>query len=249
MGVALVTGGAKRIGAEICRALAKDGHSVIIHYLNSTEAATSLCEELNNVSKSATIKADLEDLEDVNSLLLKASQIFGPIDILINNASLFEYDNISSLDSERFNRSIAINTFAPMLLTKAFSEQSFQRQGCIINLLDQKLQNPNPDYLSYTASKTALAGLVEPLAIGLAPDIRVNGIAPGLTLPSPHAPVSEFEKIHDQTPLGRGTKPQDIADAVIFLVGAQSVTGQVLFVDGGERLNPRDTDVLFGRGE
>lgn len=249
MGVALVTGGAKRIGAEICRALANNGHSVIIHYRNSVEAATSLSEELNNVSKSATIRADLEEADDVKSLLPKAAQIFGPIDILINNASMFEYDTIDSLNSDRFNRSIATNTLAPILLIQAFAEQSLEGPGCIINLLDQKLENPNPDYLSYTASKTALAGLVEPLAIGLAPGIRVNGIAPGLTLPSPHAPVSEFEKLHDKTPLGRGATARDISEAVVFLIGAQSVTGQVLFVDGGERLHPRDTDVLYGRGE
>jgi NAD(P)-dependent dehydrogenase (short-subunit alcohol dehydrogenase family) len=249
MGVALITGGAKRIGAEICRALASDGHSVIIHYRNSVEAATELSEELNKVSKSAIIRADLEKIDDVKSLLLKAVKFFGPIDILINNASMFEYDNIESINSDLFNRSIATNTLAPILLIQAFAEQSLEAQGCIINLLDQKLENPNQDYLSYTASKTALAGLIEPLAIGLAPAIRVNGIAPGLTLPSPHASVSEFEKLHDKTPLGRGATPRDISEAVVFLIGAQSVTGQVLFVDGGERLQPRDTDVLYGRGE
>lgn len=249
MGVALVTGGAKRIGAEICRALANEGHSIIIHYRSSGEAAKELSEELNKVSKSATIMADLENFDDAKSLLPKAVKIFGPIDILINNASMFEYDNIKSLNSDLFNRSIATNTLAPILLIQAFGEQSLDEQGCIINLLDQKLENPNPDYLSYTASKTALAGLVEPLAIGLAPEIRVNGIAPGLTLPSPHASVSEFEKLHDKTPLGRGATARDISEAVVFLIGAKSVTGQVLFVDGGERLHPRNTDVLYGRGE
>jgi NAD(P)-dependent dehydrogenase (short-subunit alcohol dehydrogenase family) len=249
MGVALVTGGAKRIGAEICRALASNGHSVIIHYRNSVEAATELSEELNKVSKSVIIRADLEDSEQAKTLLDKAAKIFGPIDILINNASMFEYDHIDSLNIDLFNRSIATNTLAPILLIQAFAKQSLEAQGCIINLLDQKLENPNQDYLSYTASKTALAGLVEPLAIGLAPAIRVNGIAPGLTLPSPHASVSEFERLHDKTPLGRGATPSDISEAVVFLIGAQSVTGQVLFVDGGERLHPRDTDVLYGRGE
>jgi NAD(P)-dependent dehydrogenase (short-subunit alcohol dehydrogenase family) len=249
MGVALVTGGAKRIGAEICRALASNGHSIIIHYRNSVEEATELSEELNKVSKSAIIRADLENLDEVKSLLPKAVKFFGHIDILINNASMFEYDNIKSINSDLFNRSIATNTLAPILLIQAFAEQSLEAQGCIINLLDQKLENPNQDYLSYTASKTALAGLVEPLAIGLAPAIRVNGIAPGLTLPSPHASVSEFKKLHDKTPLGRGATPRDISEAVVFLISAQSVTGQVLFVDGGERLQPRDTDVLYGRGE
>ncbi len=249
MGVALVTGGAKRIGAEICRTLASNGHSVIIHYRNSVEAATELSEELNKVSKSTIIRADLEKIDDVKSLLIKAVKLFGPIDILINNASMFEYDNIESINSDLFNRSIATNTLAPLLLIQAFAEQSLEAQGCIINLLDQKLENPNQDYISYTASKTALAGLIEPLAIGLAPKFRVNGIAPGLTLPSPHASVSEFEKLHDKTPLGRGATPRDISEAVVFLIGAKSVTGQVLFVDGGERLHPRDTDVLYGRGE
>jgi NAD(P)-dependent dehydrogenase (short-subunit alcohol dehydrogenase family) len=249
MGVALVTGGARRIGAEICRALAADGHSVIIHYRNSESQAERLSTELNKVAKAAIIQADFEDLEQTKSLLKNAAEFFGPIDILVNNASMFEYDDIQSLDSDLFNRSIATNTLAPMLLIQAFAKQQLEVQGCIINLLDHKLQNPNPDYLSYTISKTALAGVVEPLAIGLAPAIRVNGIAPGLTLPSPHASEDAFEEMHNSTPLGRGATPRDISEAVIFLVGANAVTGQVIFVDGGERLCPRETDVLYGRGE
>ncbi|MBT4059961.1 MAG: SDR family oxidoreductase [Euryarchaeota archaeon] len=249
MGVALVTGGSRRIGAEICRTLAQSGHSVIIHYYNSEDSAKSLAEELNKISKAATIKANLDNTHEVQLLFENASKIFGQINILINNASLFEYDTIGSLDCNLFNQSIAINTLAPLILCEELSKQPNLVDGCIVNILDNKLQNPNPDYLSYTTSKVALGGLIESLAIGLAPSTRVNGIAPGLILPSPHASISDFEEVHDSTPLERGATAQDIADAVVFLVNAKGVTGQVIFVDGGERFNRRDRDVLYERGE
>ncbi|HJM18983.1 MAG TPA: SDR family oxidoreductase [Candidatus Thalassarchaeaceae archaeon] len=249
MGVALVTGGARRIGAEICRNLAASGHSVIIHYNTSKLESEALAEELQKISKIATIQADLGDQNECNDLLAKATQFFGPISILINNASFFEYDNLESFNADTFMRSIEVNTLSPLVLIKAFASQVPEGGGCIINMLDQKLHNPNPDYLSYTTSKTAIAGMTESLAIGLAPSIRVNGLAPGLTLPSPHAPNSKFEELHNSTPLARGSTPEDISEAVLYLVAAKAVTGQVLFVDGGERLSPRDSDVLFGRGE
>jgi len=249
MGVALVTGGGCRIGAEICRSLAESGHSVIIHYNSSKLESESLATELRKFTDVATIQTDLENHDDVRSLLSKSVDFFGPIDILINNASFFEYDNIESFNMDSFNRSIVVNTLAPIVLSKAFANQVPESGGVIINILDQKLENPNPDYLSYTISKTAIGGMIETLAIGLAPSVRVNGIAPGLTLPSPHASKSSFDEVHNTTPLGRGSTPRDIGDAVLYLVSAKAVTGHVLFVDGGERLSPRDRDVLYGGGD
>ena len=249
MGVALVTGGGLRIGAEICRSLAASGHSLIIHFNTSKSESEALADELRDSTQIATIQADLENQNECKELLAKATEFFGPISILINNASFFEYDNMESFNIDTFNRSIGVNTLAPLILIQAFARQVPESGGCIINLLDQKLHNPNPDYLSYTTSKTAIAGITEALAIALAPSIRVNAIAPGLTLPSPHASQSKFEEIHNSTPLARGSTPQDISEAVLFLVAAEAVTGQVLFVDGGERLSPRDADVLYGRGE
>ena len=249
MGVALVTGGACRIGAQICRSLANAGHKVIIHYNSSKSEADSLAKELGEFTEVATVKADLGDQDESTNLLSKSIEFFGPIDILINNACYFEYDNIKSFNLDYFNRSIAINTMAPIILSRDFANQVPDTGGVLINILDQKLVNPNPDYLSYTISKTAIAGIIESLAMGLAPSsVRVNGIAPGLTMPSPHASIKSFEEVHDNTPLRRGSTAEDIGDAVLFLVSARAVTGQLIFVDGGERLIPRDKDILYDGG-
>ena len=248
MTVALVTGGACRIGAQICRSLANAGHKVIIHYNSSKSEADLLANELGKITSVATIQSDLGDQEQVMKLFSKSIDFFGPIDILINNACFFEYDNLESFNMDYFNRSIAINTLSPIILSKDFASQVPDEGGILINILDQKLANPNPDYLSYTISKSAISGIIESLAIGLAPSVRVNGIAPGLTMPSPHASIESFEEVHNTTPLGRGSTAQDIGDAVLFLVSAKSVTGQIIFVDGGERLMPRSSDVLYQGG-
>lgn len=250
VGAALVTGGARRIGAAICRALAGAGHSVAIHCFKSVTDAEALASELRGMGVDATVvPADLEDSAQLHSIVRMAEDKLGPLDILVNNASIFEYDDIESIEIETFERAMKINSLAPLLLAREFASKVPESGGVIVNLLDQKLSNPNPDYLSYTTSKYALAGLTRSLSIGLAPAIRVNGIAPGLTLPSQHASKSAFDEMHSTTPLGRGSTPEDIAAAVLFLVNAQSVTGEIIHVDGGEHLAPRASDVLYGRGE
>ncbi len=246
MAVALVTGGARRIGAEICRRLAAAGYSVIVHFHQSRADAESLVEELSETNQVWAIQADLADEQSVQELWLNALQSAGKIDLLVNNACHFEYDNPTTFSYGVLHDSIAINCGAPLTLTKSFSEQR-EVEGCIINILDQKLANPNPDYLSYTASKGALAALIQPLAIALAPNIRINAVAPGLTLPSPHASREIFEKVHTGTILGSGSSPRDIGDAVVFLATAQSITGEVLHVDGGERLKRSASDSLYGK--
>ena len=248
MGVALVTGGGRHIGAEISRLLASTGHSVIIHYFSSADESEELANELRNITDVATIQADLSSSQNCIDLIEQAGSFFGPINILINNSSHFEYDNIETINVDSFSRSIEINTLAPVILSKAFNSQLIDGSGCVINILDQKINNPNPDYLSYTISKIALSGITETLAMALAPNIRVNGVAPGLTLPSPHASISSFEDVHNKTPLNRGSNAIDIAEAVLFLIGANAITGQIIFVDGGERLIPNPRDVLY-RGE
>ncbi|PXF21383.1 MAG: short chain dehydrogenase [Candidatus Poseidoniales archaeon] len=249
MRAALVTGGSKRIGAAICRALAAEGTAVAIHCNRSVDEAVSLAAELEAAgSQAAVVEADLSDPSQVTSLVERAAADIGPLDLLVNNASLFEYDDLASLDPERYLRHQAINALAPLLLSREFASQAPESGAAVVNILDQKLSNPNPDYLSYTASKQALGGLTSALAQQLAPNVRVNGVAPGLTLPSAHASAEAFAEVHGSNPLARGVRPEDIAEAVIYLARAAAITGVVLHVDGGEHLAPRSDDVLYGKG-
>ena len=249
MRAALVTGGSKRIGAAICRALAAEGTAVAIHCNRSVDEAVSLAAELEAAgSQAAVVEADLSDPSQVTSLVERAAADIGPLDLLVNNASLFEYDDLASLDPERYLRHQAINALAPLLLIREFASQAPESGAAVVNILDQKLSNPNPDYLSYTASKQALGGLTSALAQQLAPNVRVNGVAPGLTLPSAHASAEAFAEVHGSNPLARGVRPEDIAEAVIYLARAAAITGVVLHVDGGEHLAPRSDDVLYGKG-
>ena len=249
MRTALVTGGAKRIGAAICRALAGEGAAVAIHCNRAVDEAVSLAAELEAAgSQAAVVEADLSDPSQVTSLVERAAADIGPLDLLVNNASLFEYDDLASLDPERYLRHQAINALAPLLLIREFASQAPESGAAVVNILDQKLSNPNPDYLSYTASKQALGGLTSALAQQLAPNVRVNGVAPGLTLPSAHASAEAFAEVHGSNPLARGVRPEDIAEAVIYLARAAAITGVVLHVDGGEHLAPRSDDVLYGKG-
>ncbi len=232
MGLALVTGGARRIGAAIVRRLAEDGHSVAIQYRRSEQDALALVEELrSNGHDVMSFQVDLRDTAEIEALIsgLRPS-------ILINNASAFTPDDISSLEPSVFNEIMETNLLAPILLVQAMTKSLEGREGVVVNILDQKLENPNPDFLSYTASKVALGGLTKPLAMTLAPSIRLNAVSPGLTLPSPHASVESFADVHEDTPLGRGTSPEDVAEAVSFLVASSAITGEIINVDCGERL-------------
>jgi len=222
---------------------------VAIHCNRSVDEAVSLAAELEAAgSQAAVVEADLSDPSQVTSLVERAAADIGPLDLLVNNASLFEYDDLASLDPERYLRHQAINALAPLLLSREFASQAPESGAAVVNILDQKLSNPNPDYLSYTASKQALGGLTSALAQQLAPNVRVNGVAPGLTLPSAHASAEAFAEVHGSNPLARGVRPEDIAEAVIYLARAAAITGVVLHVDGGEHLAPRSDDVLYGKG-
>ncbi len=220
-----------------------------IHCNRSVDEAVSLAAELEAAgSQAAVVEADLSDPSQVTSLVERAAADIGPLDLLVNNASLFEYDDLASLDPERYLRHQAISALAPLLLSREFASQAPESGAAVVNILDQKLSNPNPDYLSYTASKQALGGLTSALAQQLAPNVRVNGVAPGLTLPSAHASAEAFAEVHGSNPLARGVRPEDIAEAVIYLARAAAITGVVLHVDGGEHLAPRSDDVLYGKG-
>lgn len=246
----LVTGGAKRIGRELCLALARSGFNVAVHYNSSEHEAFELVEELRAINISAcAVHADLNDEAQVLGLMSQATKQLGCIGVLVNNASLFSYDEFKQLPPlslAHFERIQRINIYAPILLMQQFSQQLSELQtGVVVNLLDQKLRNPNPDFLSYTLSKSALeqAGILA--AQAFAPKIRVVGIAPGISLPSGGQTVSDFQIAHAQTILHRSSDPQDIAQAMLYVIAAKSVTGVTLLVDGGQHLTAQSRDVML----
>jgi NAD(P)-dependent dehydrogenase (short-subunit alcohol dehydrogenase family) len=238
----LVTGGAKRVGAAIVRHLAGQGHRVVIHYGRSRDAAEALAEEVGG----AAIGADLADRAAVAALIDEAAALAGaPIDGLVNSASLFEFDRPPLEDWTLFERLAPVNLGAPVLLASALARQRGIADGAVVNLLDQKVANLNPDFFSYTCTKVALTGATEMLARALAPAVRVNAVAPGLTLPSGDQTRAEFEAVARANLLQHPVEIDEIGRAVDFLLTTRSVTGQTLFVDSGQRFLPRDSDVMF----
>ena len=247
---ALVTGGAQRIGRELCLALARAGFDVAVHFRHSQVEAAQLVRELQSFGvRACAVQADLSNAASVGQLIAQASASLGVIGVLVNNASLFEYDALTQdapLSVELFEQHWRTNTFAPMLLTQQFAQQlSDEQKGVVVNLLDQKLFNPNPDFLSYTLSKAALQQATVLSALALAPRIRVMGIAPGLSLRSGEQSDVDFEQKHGQTLLQRGSTPADIAHALLYVLSAPSMTGTTLLVDGGQHLTPSPRDVMF----
>lgn len=247
MRTALVTGGARRIGAAICRALAADGWRVVIHCNRSRGEAAALAGE---IGAAGVVTADLTDWGAVEGLVPDAVAAAGPLTLLVNNASLFENDALDSMSEGSFARNVAVNLRAPTQLCRAFARQLPDgAEGCIVNLLDNKLFAINADFLSYTLAKVALEGLTRALALKLAPSIRVAGIAPGITLISGRQTQESFEKAWRMTPLGRSSTPDDIVAALRFVVATPSFTGRTVILDGGQSLAglPRDVAYLVER--
>ena len=244
--VALVTGAARRIGREIALALARDGWDVAVHYATSRDDALQTVGQITALGRRAVaVNRDLAVEPGVKSLLAECADELGPVRCVVNNASLFEHDDASHFSSDTLLRAMRTNVAAPVLLAHALHRQITGERGVVINLLDQKLANPNPDFLSYTLSKAALAEGTRLLAMALAPKVRVVGIAPGLTMPSTFQTDSGFSEAHRRTPLGRSSTPADIAQAAVYLANADAVTGTVLLVDGGQHLAPSERDVMF----
>ena len=246
-GAALITGGAKRIGREIALALAGDGWDVAVHFGRSAAEAADTVRSVEALGRrAAAFGCDLADAEAVRALPARCAQVLGPLACVVNNASLFDYDSAADFSVDLLARVTAVNVAAPVLLAQALAAQLPEgARGVVINLLDQKLFNPNPDYLSYTLSKSALQQATVLLARALAPRVRVVGIAPGITLPSGEQSDAGFAAAHVKTPLGRSSTPEDIAQAVLFAVRAPAITGTTLLVDGGQHLVPSDRDVMF----
>lgn len=247
---ALVTGAARRIGRAIALALAQRGWDVVVHFRNSVEEAQGVVREIEALGRRAVaLQCDLEDEAAVRQLLRRACAALGPVSCVVNNASRFDYDTAQDISRASLDAHMHANLLAPVLLTQALHEATPEdAQAVAINLLDQKLYNLNPDFLSYTLSKAALHGATTMLAQALAPKVRVVGVAPGITLVSGNQTEAGFAKAHQATPLGRSSTPDDIAAAVCFAAESPAITGTTLVVDGGQHLISLPRDVMFVAG-
>jgi NAD(P)-dependent dehydrogenase (short-subunit alcohol dehydrogenase family) len=247
----LVTGAARRVGAAIAEGLAADGWLVVAHYHSSAEEAAVLADTLNaNGPVCFPLQADLSRREDIEGLVARANAALAPaggrLTCLVNNASPFVYDNLRSLRWESWADHMVPGLYAPVFLAKSFAESlGDDREGLIVNMLDQKVENLNPDFFSYTVSKFGLYGATRMLAMALAPRVRVCGIAPGIMLPSGKQNFEQFEAAWRRTPLGRNTTVEEIVRAVRFLIGSPSATGSIITLDGGESLMRRGRDIAF----
>ena len=242
---ALVTGAGKRLGRAIALDLARHGWNVAIHYHISEREARVTCEDAHTAGvKAALIKANLAREEETAELVALAAKELGTITALVNSASVFENDEWFSADRASWDKHLNVNLRAPLVLTQAFAKQ-VPREGCgaIINLLDQRLLKPAPDFLSYGVSRAGLHWLTITLAQALAPRIRVNAVAPGPTLKGLRQSQAHFEREQRMTILGHGSEPQDICDAVRYLLDAKAVTGQTIAVDAGQHLIWKTADV------
>ncbi|HCP00623.1 MAG: short chain dehydrogenase [Alphaproteobacteria bacterium] len=246
-GGALITGAARRIGRRVAESLGDAGWHVIIHYNRSAnEADAAVAAILAAGGRADAVEADLSDPAACARLIELAGRLSGGLTCLVNNASLFVEDTAHDVASKIFDRVMAVNLRAPAILSRLFANQvPDNAEGVIVNILDQKLSNPNPDFLSYTLSKHGLSALTQISAAAYGPSVRVCGVAPGLTLPSGSQPSAQFDAVHGRTPLARGSRPEDIADAVLYLAGARAVTGETILVDGGQHLVPSARDVMF----
>jgi len=250
--VVLVTGAAKRLGRAIALELAANGFDVAVHYRSSREDAQATAVDLRELGARAEVFcADLSDEAACRALASSVIEHFGRLDAVVNSASTFEHDTVASFGMAAMETHWRANTAPAVLLAQALHahlqtvHSDPVRSGCVVNLLDQKLWNPNPDYFSYTLSKAALECATVMLAQALAPRVRVCGVAPGVTLPSGPMTQTEFVAAHRLTPLGHSSTPVDIARAVRFMIQSPAITGTTLVVDGGQHLQAQPRDVLY----
>jgi len=251
----LVTGAAKRLGREIALEFARQGWDIAIHYGRSAAEAKQTLADITALGvKAHAFQADLSIDAQVKELFTAVAKAFPNLGCIINSASIFEYDRANSqtpLSGKNVLAHMQVNVTAPIILSQMFFEhqKQYHAEGkyipSVIQLLDQKLINPNPDYLSYTLSKSALLSSIEILAVDFAPLLRVVGLAPGITLPSGDQTTEGFTKAHQMTPLGRSSSAMDVAKAAIFLAESSAITGTTLYVDGGQHLLPSERDVMF----
>jgi NAD(P)-dependent dehydrogenase (short-subunit alcohol dehydrogenase family) len=236
--IALVTGGAKRIGKSIVLRLAENGWSVAVHYRKSAAKAEAVANEVRlRGGRAVTIPADLTNEAEVLEIIPKVHATLGPLTLLVNNASVFEMDKADTATRDSWDKHIEANLRAPFVLSQAFARQLPEgEEGNIVNLLDQRVWKLTPYFISYTIAKMGLWTLTRSLALAYAPRIRVNGIGPGPTLPSPRQTEEQFAQQSAAMPLGHGATPQEIARCLLYILSAPSMTGQMIALDGGEHL-------------
>lgn len=240
---AIVTGGARRIGAAVVRALAADGWHVLIHCHTSVADAEALAVEVGNA---AVVVADLAD-PDAGAAIIDAARAMPPLGLLVNSASRFVYDRLDNFSVADFDAHMAVNVRAPALLTRAFASalNNATEPALVVNLLDAKLSALNPDYLTYTLSKIALDGLTELTARAYAPRLRCAAIAPAVTLVSGPQSRENFEAVHGMNPLRRGVAVDEIIAALRFIIATPTYNAQTITLDGGQRLMGLRRDVAY----
>ena len=253
---ALVTGAAHRLGRAMALELARAGHDVVIHYAGSADAAEETANEVRASGVQAvTLRADLTREDEMQALLPRATAAIGaPITVLVNNASIFEYDNLASATRASWDRHLESNLRAPFVLTQALAAQIPDpvpdehgeplAQGLVVNMIDQRVHKLTPEFMSYTIAKMGLWALTRTSAQALAPRVRVNAIGPGPTLQGARQSAAHFARQRAATILNRGADPQGICDALRYLLTARAVTGQMICVDGGQHLGWETPDVL-----
>ncbi len=236
--VALITGAADRIGAAIATRLAAEGYAVVIHYRSSGEKAEALADAIGaDGGRADIVQADLAKREDRMGLIAKASAPFGPLSVLINNASVFEPDSAETLHEDLWDLHMAVHAEAPVFLARDFAAQLPEdTSGNIVNIIDERVLSLSPDHFSYTLSKSLLWTATRTLAQSLAPRVRVNAIGPGPTLANSRQSEEEFEASRKRLPLETGADPDEIAQGIVSILTLPSMTGQMIALDGGEHL-------------
>lgn len=233
----LITGAGARIGSHFARGLAANGWQIAIHYNRSKSGAQALADEIKaHGGQAEIVQANLNVPDQLDSLVARSAlALGGPLTALINNASTFSQDVASDFTRDSFDHHMNINAYATVKLAQDFASQA--DHGCIINMIDQRLNSPHPDFFTYTLSKSMLAWATKTMAQSFAPHIRVNAVSPGPSLPNIHDGEEGFAEEEKSTLLGRGSPPETLLHAVEYLLSAQSVTGQIITVDGGQHLN------------
>jgi NAD(P)-dependent dehydrogenase (short-subunit alcohol dehydrogenase family) len=248
-GVALVTGASRRIGRALALALGEAGYDLAIHVRGEDADAQSLVRELTVLGRrSAPVQADLADEAATKTLVARAAESLGPVTLLVNNASLFHDDRLETADRDSWDAHMDVNLRAPIVLAQSFAAglpaDRPDGEAMILNIIDQRVLKPNPQFFSYSLAKGALWTATRTMAQGLAPRIRVNAIGPGPTLASIHQDAATFAAEAAAVPLGRGSEVSDICGAALYLVDARAVTGQMIAVDGGQHLAWRTPDIM-----
>ena len=238
----LITGASKRIGNAMAINLAKKGYNIAIHYNKSKRDAELLKSKVEKFGVSSEIfRLNLQNISDLNIWFKKIVSFFNGVDVLINNASVFEYDSLKLSSNESFDKHINVNLKAPFFLSKFFVE-NLKNKGNIINILDQRVLNITPYFTSYTISKSGLYTLTKSLALSLAPKVRVNAIGPGPTLKSDRQSELQFRQQINRTPLKKQVNLDEINSAINFLISSDSVTGQIILLDSGQNMGWANTN-------